>query len=42
MDTCCCHSCRSFQAIAVQRPGMKQFLADGEGIEGYEILVDDK
>ena len=32
----------ALQAIAVQRPGFRQFLIDGEGIEGYEILVDDK
>ena len=32
----------ALQAIAVQRPGFRKFLVDGEGIEGYEILVDDK
>ena len=32
----------ALQAISVQRPGFRKFLVDGEGIEGYEILVDDK
>ena len=32
----------ALQAIAVQRPGLRKFLADSEGIEGYDILVDDE
>jgi len=29
-------------AIMAQRPGMRQFLASAEGIQGYEVLVDNK
>lgn len=32
----------ALQAISVQRPGLRKFLAEAEGIEGYEILVDDE
>ena len=32
----------ALQAISVQRPGLRKFLADSEGIEGYEILVDNE
>lgn len=32
----------ALQAIAVQRPGLRKFLVDSEGIEGYDILVDDE
>jgi len=31
----------ALQAIMVQRPGMRQFLIDGIGVEGYEIYIDD-
>ena len=29
-------------AIMAQRPGMKQFLAESEGIQGYEVLINDE
>lgn len=29
-------------AIMAQRPGMKQFLAQSEGIQGYEVLINDE
>ena len=32
----------ALQAIAVQRPGLRKFLMESEGIEGYDILVDDE
>ena len=32
----------ALQAISAQRPGLRKFLAEAEGIEGYEILVDDE
>ena len=41
VDTCCL-ACRSFSAIMAQRPGMKQFLAESEGIQGYEVLINDE
>ena len=27
-------------AIMAQRPGMKQFLISGDGVQGYEVLID--
>ena len=29
----------ALSAIMAQRPGMKQFLAESEGIQGYEVLM---
>ena len=29
-------------AIMAQRPGMRQYLASSEGVQGYEILVDNE
>ena len=31
----------ALQAIMSQRPGMRQFIAESEGIQGYEIIVGD-
>ena len=31
----------ALSAIMAQRPGMKQFLAESEGIQGYEVLIND-
>lgn len=28
-------------AIMVQRPGMRQFITESEGIQGYDVLIDD-
>jgi|TARA_R110002096_G_scaffold235727_2_gene426052 predicted phage tail protein len=30
----------AIQAIMAQRPGMRKFLVDSDGIEGYEVLID--
>ena len=30
----------AMHAIMSQRPGMRQYLAESEGIQGYEVLVD--
>ena len=32
----------AMQAIAAQRPGFKQFLIEGENIQGYDVLVGDE
>ena len=32
----------ALQAIMAQRPGLKSFLAQAEGIQGYEVIVDDE
>ena len=32
----------ALQAISAQRPGLRKFLMESEGIEGYDILVDDE
>ena len=32
----------ALQAIMAQRPGMRQFITSSEGIQGYEVLVDNK
>lgn len=32
----------ALSAIMAQRPGMKQFLAESEGIQGYEVLINDE
>tara|TARA_B100000686_G_scaffold252349_1_gene263054 strand:+ start:448 stop:1305 length:858 start_codon:yes stop_codon:yes gene_type:complete len=32
----------ALQAISAQRPGMRQFLIEGENIQGYDILIDDE
>lgn len=32
----------ALQAIMAQRPGMRQFITSAEGIQGYEVLVDNK
>jgi len=32
----------ALSAIMAQRPGMRQYLASAEGIQGYEILVDNE
>ena len=29
-------------AIMAQRPGMRQYLASAEGVQGYEVLVDNE
>lgn len=31
----------ALQAIMSQRPGMRQFIAESEGIQGYEVIVGD-
>jgi predicted phage tail protein len=31
----------ALSAIMAQRPGMRQFIAQGEGVQGYEIIVGD-
>ena len=32
----------AMQAISAQRPGFKQFLIEGENIQGYDVLVGDE
>lgn len=32
----------ALQAIMAQRPGLKSFLAQAEGIQGYEVIIDDE
>ena len=32
----------ALQAIMAQRPGMRQFITSSEGIQGYEVLVDNE
>tara|TARA_B100000085_G_C18546099_1_gene513939 strand:- start:1247 stop:2035 length:789 start_codon:yes stop_codon:yes gene_type:complete len=32
----------ALQAIMTQRPGMRKFLIDSEGIQGYEVFIDDE
>ena len=32
----------ALQAIMTQRPGMRKFLLDSEGIQGYEVFIDDE
>ena len=32
----------ALQAIMVQRPGLRRFLLESEGIQGYEVLIDNK
>ena len=31
----------ALSAIMAQRPGMRQFIAQGEGVQGYEIIIGD-
>lgn len=32
----------ALSAIMAQRPGMRQFITESEGIQGYEVLIDDE
>ena len=32
----------ALSAIMAQRPGMRQYLASAEGVQGYEVLVDNE
>lgn len=32
----------AIQAIMAQRPGMRKFLSDSQGIQGYEVLIDNE